>query len=122
MAEPTEREFLEGLRYEDRMEMTRGREVYERWLCAKDVSPDDLWDYLDPHDKIAWEALASGAAGEGHAGLTPEVAAYLDRLLEDLPEEALRAAMEHADDREQEAAVYLAIPAFLRSLRGSEGE
>lgn len=43
--------------------MTPGREVYERWLRAQDISPDDLWDYLDPHERIGWESLAAVGGG-----------------------------------------------------------
>lgn len=44
--------------YEERMVMTPGRELYEKWLWHQRVPPDDLWDHLDEHDRIAWEALA----------------------------------------------------------------
>lgn len=35
--------------------MTPGRELFERWLAAQDISPDDCWDYLGDLDRAAWE-------------------------------------------------------------------
>ena len=38
--------------------LTTGRELYEAWLGSQDISPDDLWEHLDEHERIAWNDLA----------------------------------------------------------------
>lgn len=50
--------------------MTPGRRVYEFWLWAKWVSPDDLWDHLDEQDRQSWDQLAEQV---------PEFVAQLER-------------------------------------------
>lgn len=53
--------------------ITRGRHLYERWLWMRNVSPDDLWDYLDEDEQSAWEQLAFERADT----LTPLTQSYI---------------------------------------------
>lgn len=40
-------------------EMTPARELFERWLVAQDISPDDVWDHLPDPERLAWERVAA---------------------------------------------------------------